>query len=415
MASNPQGSFKLASRLVDQEDRARSPQDHDDEDLDIKKGSSSSHIENTHSRHEDRDVSAELCEPSYLKKLKRRIDLHVLPILTVTYSVSLIDRQNISNAKVAGMNQELGLGIGARYSICLLVFFAPYVLFELPSNLALRKVGAAKWLGTITVLWGATIVGMGFSTDWTHLVVCRILLGIFEAGFFPGCVYVISSWYTRYETGKRLSAFYLGSHIFSGLGGIVAAGLKTINVGKYHGWRWIFIVEGIFTVCCGVAALFLVVDFPEKAKFLSSQDKEIIMHHIDLDRSDAHADKITFKGILHDLSDWKIWAFGWNSCVNLVIAGVYTYFGQAILLSMGFSLDVALIMIFPTSVFAVIVGFVQSIYSDKLHLRAPFIIANHLCWIVGATLIGFTEPKAVRMIGIFLIVMGFVLPHCPTS
>jgi MFS family permease len=413
MTTNSRGSFNLANHLVDQGNKAKSFLDHHDEDLDMKKEPSSSHIEDTRPTHEDQDMGAELCEPSYLKKLKRRIDLRVLPILTVTYSVSLIDRQNISNAKVAGMNQELGLGIGARYSICLLVFFAPYVLFELPSNLALRKVGAAKWLGTITVLWGATIIGMGFSTDWTHLVVCRILLGIFEAGFFPGCVYVISSWYTRYETGKRLSGFYLGSHILSGLGGIVAAGLKTISVGKYHGWRWIFIVEGIFTVCCGVAALFLVVDFPEKAKFLSSQDKEIIMHHIDLDRADAHADKITVKGILHHLSDWKIWSFGWNSCVNLVIAGVYTYFGQAILLSMGFSLDVALIMIFPASIFAVIVGFVQSIYSDKWHLRAPFIIANHLCWIFGAALIGFTHPKAVRMIGIFFIVMGYVFLSFP--
>jgi MFS family permease len=183
-------------------------------------------------------VSPESANPNYLKKLKRKIDWRLLPILTITYSVSLIDRQNIANAYIAGMGKELDLDIGTRYSTVLLVFFAPYVIFELPSNLALRKVGAANWLSLITVLWGVGILGMGFATHWISLVVCRIFLGVFEAGFFPGCVYVVSCWYTRYETGKRLGAFYLGSHILSGFGGIVAAGLKSINVGKYHGWRW---------------------------------------------------------------------------------------------------------------------------------------------------------------------------------
>lgn len=355
---------------------------------------------------ENQHVSPESLEPGYLKKLKRKIDWHLIPILSVTYSVSLIDRQNVANANIAGMRKELHTDIGSRYSIILLVFFAPYVLFELPSNLLLRKFGAANWLSLITVLWGVGVIGMGLAQHWTHLVVCRVFLGVFEAGFFPGCVYVVSCWYTRYETGKRLSALYLGSHILSGLGGIVAAGLKTINVGSYHGWRWIFIVEGLFTVACGVAAYFLVIDFPEKAKFLKASDTEIILHRIDADRADAHADPITLKGVMHDLADWKLWSFGWNSLVNLVVSGVYTYFGQTILLSMGFSVDVALIMIFPASIAAVILGFTESIYSDKWRLRAPFIILNHLIWILGAVLIAFTKPAGSRLTGIFFIVMG---------
>jgi predicted MFS family arabinose efflux permease len=111
---------------------------------------------------------------------------------------------------------------------------------------------------------------------------------------------------------------------------------------------------------------------------------------------------------MHNLADWKIWSFGWNSLVNLVLSGVYTYFGQTILKSMGFSLDVVLIMIFPASIAAVIFGFVESIYSDRWHLRAPFIILNMCVWIIGAALIGFTTPIPSRMIGIFFIVMGYV-------
>lgn len=117
-------------------------------------------------------------------------------------------KANSPFSAVAGMNKELQLQVGNRYSVILLVFFAPYVVFELPSNIALRKFGAANWLSLITLLWGITIVCMGLSTNWTHLVVCRTFLGVFEAGFFPGCVYVVSCWYTRYETGKRLSGMF---------------------------------------------------------------------------------------------------------------------------------------------------------------------------------------------------------------
>lgn len=109
----------------------------------------------------------------------------------------------MSNARIAGMQEELQLGVGDRYSIALLVFFIPYFLFELPSNIVLRKVGAAQWLGGITLAWGLVMMGMGFVKSWGALAALRAVLGLFEAGFFPGCVYLISCWYTRYEVQKR--------------------------------------------------------------------------------------------------------------------------------------------------------------------------------------------------------------------
>lgn len=108
----------------------------------------------------------------------------------------------MSNALIAGMGVELQF-IDNRYSIALLVFFIPYCFFELPSNIILRKVGTAKWLGSITVSWGLVMMGMGFAKHWWEIAILRILLGTFEAGFFPGCVYLISCWYVRYEVQMR--------------------------------------------------------------------------------------------------------------------------------------------------------------------------------------------------------------------
>lgn len=101
------------------------------------------------------------------------------------------------------MGADLGLQIGNRYTIVLVVFFPTYALLELPSNIILRKVGSANWLAFIALSWGAVMIGQGFVKSWITLTICRVLLGAFEAGFFPGCVYLITCWYCRYEIQKR--------------------------------------------------------------------------------------------------------------------------------------------------------------------------------------------------------------------
>jgi hypothetical protein len=119
-------------------------------------------------------------------KIRRRIDLRLLPILGLLYSIALIDRVNISAARISGMDEDLGLDIGNRYTIALVVFFPPYFIFELPSNIVLRKVGSANWLSFIAFAWGCVMIGQGFVPNYSGLAGCRFLLGMFEAGVCLG-------------------------------------------------------------------------------------------------------------------------------------------------------------------------------------------------------------------------------------
>lgn len=139
-----------------------------------------------------------------------------MPTLCALYSLSLIDRVNLGGARIEGMGVTLKFEgyENDRYSVILLVFFIGLFLFELPSTLVLRRLQPRNFLTTITVLWGATTLGMGFVHSWKALALCRAILGVLEAGFFPTCVYLISSWYKRYEVQRRLSVFYMSSGEF---------------------------------------------------------------------------------------------------------------------------------------------------------------------------------------------------------
>ena len=141
--------------------------------------------------------ASERFSPKRAAAIRRRIDFRLIPALGFMYGISLMDRKNVSNAAIAGMRNDLDLHQGYRYSLITLCFFITYVIFQPPMTVICRKVGPRIFLPGICLLWGCVILGLGFGKNWTTLVALRLILGILEAGYFPGCVYLLSTWYTR--------------------------------------------------------------------------------------------------------------------------------------------------------------------------------------------------------------------------
>lgn len=132
---------------------------------------------------EDSEALENAQKSKEVRRVVRKIDLRLLPVLATIYSFALIDRVNLPNARIAGMDEDLGLSIGNRYTLISMMFFVPYVLFQFPANIAIRKIGAGIWLPGLASAWGAVTLGMGFTKSWTVLLGCRVLLGILEAGY----------------------------------------------------------------------------------------------------------------------------------------------------------------------------------------------------------------------------------------
>ncbi|KAH7125140.1 major facilitator superfamily domain-containing protein [Dendryphion nanum] len=344
------------------------------------------------------------------KKLIRKIDWRLLPILGALYSISFIDRGNIGVARVAGMGQDLGLSVGNRYTTVLVLFFPTYFLLELPSNMVLRKVGVANWLSFIAFSWGIIMIGQAFAKNWWTLAICRVLLGAMEAGFFPGCVYVITCWYVRYESQKRLGGFYLLSVAIGGFANLLAYGLMQMEgVGGLRGWQWIFIIEAIITCVAAILAWFIIIDFPDRAEkkgFLTHGEATFILQRIEDDRGDSVADPLTLAVFFHHLADWRLWAYATLFMGTTMPVYAFSYFLPVILVGMGYTGGQANALSAPPALAAAIIAFGFAWIGDKKHVRAPIIAVQCLIVIVGLMLVAYATNNGVRYFGTFLGVAG---------
>jgi MFS family permease len=349
--------------------------------------------------------------PAEQKAIIRRTDRRLVVICGAMYCVSLMDRTNMSAANIAGMSKELILD-GLKYNISNLVFFIPYIIFQPPSTILVRSIGPRIHLAAITFAWGAVMIGMGFVKDFGQLAGMRVLLGFLEAGFFPSCVYLLSTWYTRYEVGKRYSVFYLLGCVASAFSGILAFGLMQLGGREgLTGWRWIFIIEGAITCALAVAGYWLLVDFPdskrESWKFLDARERAWVVSRIKRDRGDTETPPFNFGKFMRAGLDPKIWAYALIFFCSTTITYALAYTLPILLVfNMGFDIGPAQCLVAPPYAFAGIVMFCTAWVGDKYKVRGPIIIFNMTLCLIGLPILGWAKTNAARYFGVFLITAG---------
>ena len=203
------------------------------------------------------------------------------------YLLAFLDRTNIANASVFGLQKDLGL-TGDQYNTALTMFFIPYIVFEIPSNIILKRLKPHVWLSACMFLFGLVTICQGLVHNWSGLLATRFFLGLAETGMFPGSFYLIGMWYKRSEAQKRYSFFFGSTSLAGAFGGLLASAIGKMNgMRGYLGWRWIFIlgiplspfvvlprgthtdsgIEGVLSCVVSFALYFMIPDFPEEAKW----------------------------------------------------------------------------------------------------------------------------------------------------
>ncbi|RDW64422.1 uncharacterized protein DSM5745_09833 [Aspergillus mulundensis] len=298
-------------------------------------------------------------DTSATKKLIRKIDLVLIPWLALLYLLSFLDRTNIGNARLAGLEEDLGMS-GLDYNVALAIFFPFYVAAEIPSNIMMKRSRPSLWIPSIMIAWAIVCSLMGLVENYAGLLVARAALGIAEGGLFPGVTFYITMWYKRHECGLRMAIFFSAATAAGAFGGLLARGIGEMDgIGGKGGWAWIFIIEGILTFVVAIASFYVMNDYPSTAKFLSAPEKAEVERRLQEDRSSL-ADEYNMKYFWDAVKDWKIWVH------MFVTVGVYTplysfsLFLPTIVSSLGYQNHEAQLMTVPP-----IIGFIMLISSDN--------------------------------------------------
>jgi MFS transporter, ACS family, tartrate transporter len=314
------------------------------------------------------------------KALVRKMAWRVLPFLLLTYLICIIDRLNVGFAALT-MNTELGFtatvyGVGAG------LFFLGYFLGEVPSNLILSKLGARVWFARIMVTWGIVAVAMGFIGGETSFKWTRFLLGVAEAGFFPGVIYYLTLWFPAQYRGRIFGLFLIISPLNNTIAAPIAGLILKFFDGTmgYPGWRWLFIVEGLPSVLLGFITLKVVIDRPANASWLTDAEKEHLKET--LEREAATRMETKHLTIWQTLANTKVLLFAIvYTSLAIGIYGLALWMPQ-IIKGMGLKdpLEIGLIMAIPYLI-ATICMVLWSRHSDKTgervwHCAGPLALAS---------------------------------------
>ncbi len=343
------------------------------------------------------------------KKLTWKIDLCVVPPLVLLYFLAFLDRINISNAKVYGMEKDLNLH-GNQFNTALTVFFVPYVFFELISNFLLKKIAPHIWLSGCIFLFGMITLAMGFVTNFSGLIACRFFLGCAESSTFCAIFYLLANYYTGSEGQKRFSGFFSGTCLAGAAGGAIAYRIHDLDgVHGYASWQWIFIIEGTFTAGLAILLYFIIPDFPETARFLNSNEREFLKEKLKIHSTinSGFEEKTGFMEMLKAFKD-PLFALTALAYFGLIIPSYsYAYFSPTIIKEMGYSGVTAN----QHSVYPWLAAFgytnVVAVLSDYFKVRSPFAISSAIMAIVGLALVlGMHDSPNGRYAGCFLTATG---------
>ncbi|KAE8151627.1 putative MFS transporter [Aspergillus avenaceus] len=336
-----------------------------------------------------------------------KLDLRLIPWLSLLYLISFLDRTNIGNAKLAGLQDDLGM-TNSQYNASLTIFFVSYSIFEPLTNVLLKRMRPSIFIPIIMVLWGICMACMGLVHNFSGLMAVRWFLGLTEAGLFPGVGYFLSCWYKRSEFGVRMAIFFSAAALAGSFGGLLAAAIaKMHGIGGKAGWSWIFILEGLATIIVGILSFWMVYDFPDEAKFLSDADRKRVLRRLAADQqSSAEHEQFKMTYFWSSLKDWKTYT---SAVIYMGADGAlyaFSLFVPTIINQLGYKAIRAQLLSVPPYAAAAVVTIAVGFVADRTRQRGISNIVVSIVGMVGFSMLLGAKSAGVKYAGTFLGAMG---------
>ncbi|KAL1873995.1 hypothetical protein VTK73DRAFT_646 [Phialemonium thermophilum] len=351
-------------------------------------------------------------EKRLLRGLLWKLDTRILPVLALLFLCSFLDRTNVGNARLYNLEKDTGM-TDHQYDIGLAVFYATYIISEVPSNLVLKWATPRVWLPFLTCAWGIISMCLGFIQNFAGFASVRAILGLAEGGLLPGMVLYLSGIYTRGELALRIGLFYTAASLSGAFGGLLARGLAEIGTrGGLSSWRWIFVIEGLLTVVASAIAFLLLPNGLANARFLTPEEKEYAITRLQGPNSNSSgvenevAEKFSWKEVYRGAFSLQTW---FTACAYFgILAGLYSFglFLPTIIAALGYTANEAqLWSVIPYAVAAVITVIIAFI-SDRMKVRGIIMLFTLPIAIVGYAVIANVTNAKVKYGMTFLMATG---------
>ncbi|KAJ5456573.1 hypothetical protein N7530_011847 [Penicillium desertorum] len=316
------------------------------------------------------------------RRLCRKFDYRLLPILAIMYLFNALDKGNLGNAETDGMSKDLNFKPN-EYNLLLSIFFVPFVLFAPPFSMLGKKFSPARVLPILMFSFGSFTILSSAAFNFSGMFALRWFLGMSEAAFFPLVIYYLTTFYRRGELARRLAVFYAASNIANAFSGLIAFGVFQIEGSNIPNWRYLFIIEGGVTVLFAIFAFLYLPRSAAEAKFLSEDEKALAFHRIQVDSSAVVNEEFSFREALGIFKHPSTYAFLCiEICLGVPLQGVALFMPQ-IVGGLGYPTVKTNLYTVAPNVTGAVMLLVLAFSSDWTKLRSPFIVLGFMLTFSG--------------------------------
>ncbi|KAM0323837.1 hypothetical protein ACHAQA_008415 [Verticillium albo-atrum] len=340
--------------------------------------------------------------------LVRKLDWHIMPTLWSMYFLNYLDRNAIAQARLDGLEEDLGL-VGSQYNTCISILFVGYLLMQIPSNMLMssKYVRPSIYMGVCMMTWAVVSACTALVHNYAGLVAVRFFLGITEAPFYPGALYMLSIFYTRKEIATRLAILYSGNIFATSFSGLIAAAVYNTVSGNHGlaGWKWLFIIEGCVTFGVAIVGMFTLADSPLTTRWLTPEQRQLAHDRMVRDTVGLEESRGAKAGFMQAVRDPRLWALCFIQNMHLSACSFNNFF-PTVVGSLGFDRTITLVLTCPPYLVSGVFGYLAGMSSGRYNERTWHITFGMSVAIVGFVISCATMNVPARYISCFLFASG---------
>lgn len=330
----------------------------------------------------DYSGAAEKTDPAEIALVKK-LDRWIMPMLWSMYWLNYLDRNAIALARLNDLEKDLNL-TSTQYQTCVSILFVGYLLGQIPSNMFLTRTRPSRYMGIAMMTWAVVSALTAVVKDFKGLLLVRFFLGVTEAPYYPGAVYMLSIFYTRKEIATRIAILYTGNILATAFAGLIAAGVfhGMDGLSGISGWQWLFILQGAVTFVIAIFGYFLLPDQPLQTRWLTPEERKLAYDRMEKDTVDNSGDTSTWAGLKQACSDPLVWIFALMAHMHLAANGFKNFF-PTVVETLGFNTTVTLVLTCPPYLIAGASTILVSWSSGRMNERTWHITLSKAVAIIG--------------------------------